>query len=585
MFGIRGGARTSTQDTRPFFEGAFDPAHVADQSCEVLVQDHEPVRVLPRPARPSVEERGEEDRDAKLERAALAIPLARAGRKRYGAVLESLGTASLLSDRRGEVLRVNEAARRLLGVEGVSVLGRPIAQLFDRAAGEQLDRALARIDREPIAMRLRLADGSGQWLQVQARAVSAKDVFWTLSADASAPKADLARRLADKDEVIDRLRRRVEELERDSRTKDKFIAVLAHDLRAPLNAILGWTQLLRRELLDAVGRERALATIERNARSQAALIEELLDVTRLNEGRLPLEISACDVGLVVRRTMEAALPEATSRGVRLLTNVHHGVTVAGDRARLEQIVNNLLSNALKFTPPGGTIEVTVAREAGLARIAVRDSGRGIEPSQLPHVFKWLHQGYDAGTTREGLGLGLFIVRRLVELHGGTVRADSEGPGRGATFTVVLPCCDPALVSAPSSAILPELGELDGLHVLVVEDELDAVELLSSVLSARGARVTSVRAGAPALSLALADPPEVIVTDLGLPDMDGFELVRRIRAVHGGSVGIVALTGFTAKDVACGPSTGFDERLTKPVDIPRLIEAVESAARRARMRSG
>jgi CheY-like chemotaxis protein len=247
-------------------------------------------------------------------------------------------------------------------------------------------------------------------------------------------------------------------------------------------------------------------------------------------------------------------------------------------------LNNLVSNALKFTPPGGTIEVTVAREAGHARIAVRDSGKGIEPSQLPHVFKWLHQGYDAKTTREGLGLGLFIVRRLVELDGGTVRADSEGPGRGATFTVVLPCCDAALVSAPSSAILPELGELDGLHVLVVEDELDAVELLSSVLSTRGARVTSARAGTAALSLALAAPPDVIVTDLGLPDMDGFELVRRIRAVHGGSVGIVALTGFAANDAACGSSTGFDERLTKPVDIPRLIEAVEGAARRARLRS-
>ncbi len=508
------------------------------------------------------------------------LPVGSSGRS----IFESLGVAALLTDLRGEVLRVNKAARRLLGLEEVLVLRRPIAQLFDRSASGQLEHALVRIDREPISVRARLANGPGEWLLVQARAISDKDVFWTFAPDTSARESELLRRLADKDEVIDRLRRRIEDLERESRTKDKFIAILGHDLRAPLNAILGWTQLMRREMLDAAGRERALATIERNARSQAALIEELLDVTRLNEGRLSLEIAACDVGLVVRRTLEAALPEATARGIRLVTNVQSGVTVAGDRGRLEQVVNNLVSNALKFTPAGGVVHVSVAREGGEARIEVRDSGKGIEPAQLPHVFKWLHQGGDAVPTRQGLGLGLFIVRRLVELHGGTVRATSDGPGRGATFTVVLPCCDPVPVSTPSSVVLP-LGKLDGLHVLVVEDEIDAVELLSRVLSTRGARVTCARDATSALALAHAERPDVIVTDLGLPDMNGFELVRRIRTAHGGRVGIVALTGFAAKDVACGPASGFDERLTKPVDIPRLIDAIQSAARCARVRSG
>jgi signal transduction histidine kinase len=394
--------------------------------------------------------RSKEEREAKLvERAAVAVAKARAGHQRYRAIFEALGVPSLLSNASGEVFRMNRAARGLLGLEGVTILRRPIERLFEPVAAEQLGRALARIESEPLTLHSRLAIGSREAVLVHARSTGTKEIFWTLSADASVREANLARRLADKDEVIDRQRKMIEALQRDSRAKDKFIAVLGHDLRAPLNAVLGWTQLMRREPLDSVGRERALATIERNARSQAALIEELLDVTRLNEGRLALEISACDIALVVRRTIEATLPEASSRGVRLITQLQSGVTVAGDRSRLEQIINNLVSNALKFTPPGGSVQVSVAREGAHARIEVRDTGKGIAAAQLPHVFKWLNQGGDARPTREGLGLGLFIVRRLVELHGGSVSAASDGPGRGATFTVVLPHCDPGIASAPS----------------------------------------------------------------------------------------------------------------------------------------
>lgn len=525
------------------------------------------------------------EREARvLARAAVAVSRARADERRYRAIFEALAAPALLSDRAGEVFRMNRAAKRLLGLEGVTIVRRPIERLFERAATEYLGEALGRIHREPLSLYLRLAIGSKEWVEVQARPASASEIFWTLSGDGATREAGLARRLSDKDEVIERQRQMIEALERDSRAKDKFIAVLGHDLRAPLNAVLGWTQLMRRELLDTVGRERALATIERNARSQAALIEELLDVTRINEGRLSLEISACDVALLVRRTLEAALPDASSKGIRLITQLQSGVTVAGDRRRLEQIVNNLVSNALRFTPAGGSIQVSVTRDSAHARVEVRDTGKGIATEQLPHVFSWLHQGADHPPTRDGLGLGLFIVRRLVELHGGTVSASSEGLGRGATFTALLPHCDPGIVSAPSSATLPELGELDGIDVLVVEDETDAVELISRVLATRGACVTSARDASSALAFALPNRPDVIVTDLGLPDMDGYELVRRVRAEHGGRVGIVALTGFAARDFECGPTSGFDDRLTKPVDIPRLIKAVEQAARVARARA-
>lgn len=523
------------------------------------------------------------------ERASVAIASARAEQKRYRAVFDALVLPCLLSDRAGQVRMINKSARTMFGLDDVAILRRPIHRLFDPSAAIQLGRAIERIERETTALRLRLpfpAERQGQeYVEVHAVCIGKKDVLWTLSPEASERESVLSRKLADKDEVIAHQRTKIESLERESRTKDKFIAVLGHDLRAPLNAVLGWTQLMRREPLDAVGRDRALLTIERNARSQAALIEELLDVTRMNEGKLALEISACDVGRIVRRAIEAALPDAARRGVELTARIEVEATVAGDRGRLEQIVTNLVSNALKFTSSGGSVQVLVSRDRGYVRVDVRDTGKGISPELLPHVFKWLRQGGDAPPTREGLGLGLFIVRRLTELHGGSVQAKSDGENHGATFTVLLPCCNAESgIPSPNSEILPELGELDGIDVLVVEDETDAVELLSRVLVARGARVMSARDATSALAIAIPKRPEVIVTDLGLPDMDGYELVRRIRAEHGGSVGIVALTGFAAKDCECPQSTGFDERLTKPVDISRLIRAIQHASNAARTRS-
>ncbi len=513
----------------------------------------------------------------------VASERARAGHERYQKAFEVSPLPSLITDRAGGIRRINESARTLLGFDA-TLIHHPVERLFELPYPEQLKNGLARIDQEAVQLRLRLGRDARPWVDVHARAISAEDVLWTVSVDSSERETMLARALLDKDEVIERQRQRIEALERESRAKNKFIAVLGHDLRAPLNAVLGWTQLMRRELLDTIGRERALATIERNARTQAMLIEELLDVTRLNEGRLALEISAFDVGLVVRRTIEAALPDATNKDLQLLTRQTCNVTIAGDRARIEQIFTNLVSNAMKFTPAGGSIEVTVTREGGNARIEVRDTGRGIAPEQLPHVFKWLHQGSDSVPTREGIGLGLFIVRRLVELHGGSVRVASEGVGLGATVTVLLPACESGMAPPPSSTVLPDLGELDGIDVLVVDDESDSVELLSRVLATRGARVTSARDASSALAYALPKAPDVIVTDLGLPDMDGYELVRRLRDAHGGKVGIVALTGFAAGDCECSASAGFDERLTKPVDIPRLIRAIQQASRGARART-
>lgn len=516
------------------------------------------------------------------ERASVAIARARAEERRYSGAFEALPVATLLSDRSGEVRAMNRAARRLFDLPEPRPVRLPIQRLFEESAEPRIARALERVDRSSATLRVRMPAPACDYLELRAIAVGDGDVLWTMTPASSGREASLSRRLADKEEVIEHQRTKIEALERESRTKDKFIAVLGHDLRAPLNAVLGWTQLMRREPLDTVGRERALATIERNARSQAALIDELLDVTRMNEGKLALEISACDVSLLVRRTIEAALPDAARRGIDLSARIEAGAAaarVAGDRTRLEQIVSNLVANSLKFTPAGGAVQVLVSRADGDVCVEVRDTGKGIAPEHLPHVFKWLRQGGDGPPTREGLGLGLFIVRRLTELHGGSVEARSEGEDRGATFLVRLPCCVRAGAPAPTSELLPELGELDGIEVLVVEDETDAVELLARVLAARGAKVTAARDATSALCLALSRPPDVIVTDLGLPDMDGYELVRRLRLEHGRSVGVIALSGFTAKDSE--PAGDFDERLMKPVDISRLTRAIQRAASAAR----
>lgn len=532
-------------------------------------------------ARPKLRAWGEASASKIAERASVAVATARAEQRRYASLFEALPVAVLLSDRRGRVRIMNTAARQLLGLGDARPASGPVHRLVDEASAAELAQLLEDLAGEPLTARVRAR--GGRVVELRAAAMGAKDVLWTLTAERPDREETLLRKLTDNDEVLAHQRRRIEALERESQTKDKFIAVLGHDLRGPLNAVLGWTQLMRREVLDTVGRERALEIIERNARSQASLIEELLDVSRMNEGKLALELTACDVGLLVRRAIEAALPEAARRGVDLSARIEATATeapVAGDRTRLDQIFTNLVSNALKFTPSGGAVQVVVRRDAAQVCVEVRDTGKGIAPDDLPHVFKWLRQG-DGPPTRDGLGLGLFIVRRLTELHGGSVEARSDGEGLGTTVTVRLPCSPPDF-RAPlaNSDLLPDLGEagdLAGISVLVVDDEPDAVDLLARVLSTRGARVMSARDAASALALAVASPPDVVVTDLGLPDMDGGQLVGHLRAALGSTAGIVVLTGFGVNSGAACPDC--DARLTKPVDIRALVRAIRASARR------
>ncbi|HEU4532870.1 MAG TPA: ATP-binding protein, partial [Polyangiaceae bacterium] len=325
-----------------------------------------------------------------------------------------------------------------------------------------------------------------------------------------------------------------------SRLKDDFLATVSHELRTPLNAILGWVQMLRAGGLPPERADRALETVERNARAQAQLIEDLLDVSRILAGKLRLEIAPVEVGAVVAQAVETVRPAAEAKGIRLHALLDSEGTVMGDAARLQQVVWNLLSNAVKFTPKGGRVQALVERRDSSVEITIVDTGRGIDAAFLPHVFERFRQA-EGGATRAhgGLGLGLSIVRQIVEMHGGTVAAFSAGEGRGASFTVRLP------VSAaqrrevePPPSLQRRLGaagvlcppELAGLRVLVVDDEEDARELLQTLLEGCGARVTLAASAAEALRLCAAEPPDLILSDVGMPREDGHSLLEKVRAL-------------------------------------------------------
>ncbi len=375
-----------------------------------------------------------------------------------------------------------------------------------------------------------------------------------------------------------------------SRLKDEFLATLSHELRTPLNAILGYVQMIRSGMVSGERQTRAVETIERNARSLAQIVEDVLDVSRIISGKMRLHVRAVDVPDLVRHAVSAVLPAADAKGIRVGTVLDPQASpVSGDPDRLQQVVWNLMSNAVKFTPKGGRVQVRLERVNSHVEIVVSDTGIGISPEFLPHVFERFRQA-DAGTDRErgGLGLGLEIARQVVEMHGGRIFAASAGLGQGATFRIELPLMvvhpevhdaervHPAVPGAPGAMIVPRL---DGLRVLAVDDDRDALELLHDILSAAGAAVLLADSAPAALAILEAHRPDVIVADLGLPRMDGFELVTRIRA-HA-ELGVrripaAALTAYArSEDRARALRQGFQIHLAKPVDPSELLAAVAS----------
>ena len=392
------------------------------------------------------------------------------------------------------------------------------------------------------------------------------------------------------------LKHAIQRAEDASSLKDEFLATVSHELRTPLMAVLGWTHLLRTNNLDDAGKQRALETIERNARSQQQLIEDLLDVSRIISGKLRLDVRAVAPATFIAAAVESVRPAADAKEIRLEVIGDADVSsISGDAGRLQQVVWNLLSNAIKFTPQGGHVELRCVRSGANVEISIKDSGQGISPDFLPYVFERFRQA-DMKTTRVhgGLGLGLAIVRQLVELHGGTVEVASEGEGKGATFLVKLPVL-PVYQNIPATDFMSQVKEKDseeewadelaGLKVLVVDDEPDTCELLRSLLSKCGAEVTAANSAEEAFRLFKLEHPDVMVSDIGMPREDGYELMRKVRALppdKGGNVPAVALTAYArAEDRLRALRAGYQMHVSKPVELAELVAIVASLGNRLR----
>jgi CheY-like chemotaxis protein len=382
------------------------------------------------------------------------------------------------------------------------------------------------------------------------------------------------------------------QLEAVNQTKDEFLATLSHELRTPLNAILGWLQLLRGGL-DPATSQRALETVERNARNQAELISELLDVSRIAAGKLHLESRRVDLCALVENAIDAIRPSLAGKGLTLDAKLELPGGVDGDADRLSQIVSNLLSNAVKFTPRGGAIDVELRRADDRVRLRVTDTGEGIRPEFLPSVFDRFRQAHSGATrTHGGLGLGLSIVKQLVEMHGGTVRAESAGEGLGATFVVDLPPPPPDDAAAPpeppEQPVVPATTATDaalgGVRILVVDDDTDGRELVEIALARRGATVIAASSAAEALHAFVAHRPDVVISDVGLPEQDGLSLMREIRArASDGSrrTPAIALTAYAStRDQARAIEAGFDAHLAKPAELSELSALVARLVRSA-----
>jgi signal transduction histidine kinase/ActR/RegA family two-component response regulator len=398
------------------------------------------------------------------------------------------------------------------------------------------------------------------------------------------------------------------EAERVGRVKDEFLATLSHELRTPLNAILGWSQILAGTAGNGNGNGKGggdadlaegLRTIERNARAQTQIIDDLLDMSRIINGKVRLDVQRVELAAVIEAALETVRPAAAAKdiGVQKVLDPLAGV-VSGDPNRLQQVFWNLLSNAVKFTPRGGRVQVVLERVDSHVEVSVIDTGEGIRPEFLPHAFDRFRQA-DPSTTRRhgGLGLGLAIVKQLVELHGGTIRAKSAGPGQGATFTVALPLTavhperqqqrEPGRHHPAGIDQRPHNGHavtLEGVKVLVVDDEPDARSVIKRLLEDHRATVTTAASAAEALDIVRRDPPNVLVSDIGMPVEDGYTLIRKLRSMErsdGGETPAVALTAYArSEDRVRALQCGFQTHIAKPVEAAELIMAVAALTGRA-----
>jgi len=423
------------------------------------------------------------------------------------------------------------------------------------------------------------ASGEERWILARARAVPGTSgafvALMGVSLEITERKRDEQRR----ESVLAAERAARSEAERVARMKDEFLATLSHELRTPLNAVIGWAEVLQRAAPGSADFERGVNAITRNARLQAQLIEDLLDTSRIVSGTLDLDLATVEMSEIVDSAIESLQPALTARRIHIARNYSAAVRVRGDRRRLQQVVWNLLSNAVKFSPSGGIVQVVLTASCGDCALEVRDQGQGMDPAFLPFLFERFRQQDSSRTRRSGgLGLGLSIVKQIVQLHGGSVTGTSEGPGTGAVFRVALPCLADTQPMTPDHAAGPRVSGFDVLRdarILVVDDEPDARDLVARILRQHRATVLLAASAEEALAKVRSERPDLIISDIGMPARDGFELIQDVRALldQVRDIPALALTAFArAEDQELALRSGFQRHLGKPVDSLALVTA-------------
>jgi len=506
----------------------------------------------------------------------------------FRALLESAPDAMVIVNSRGEIVLVNAQTERVFGYRREELLGQPVELLVPERYGKVHTRHRTNyfVDAHPRPMGIgmdlfaRRKDGSEFPVEISLSPLETDEGPLVASAI-----RDLTERKAAEAERVRLMRERAAHAEA-NRIKDEFLATLSHELRTPLNAVLGWVGLIESGAIPPSEIGHALSTISRNARAQAQLVDDLLDVSRILSGKLKMRMTALDLTEVAEAAVDVILPAAHAKQIDLQTRFEsRPMLVMGDADRLQQVIWNLLSNAVKFTPAHGRVELHVASAMERFEITVRDNGEGIAPHFLPHVFDRFRQA-DSSTTRPhgGLGLGLAIARSIIELHGGTMQAMSGGVGRGATFRVELPG-GRAQERRGRSRAAPDLTVLAGIEVLVVDDQDDERALLAAIFSHAGTRVRTASTVADAFTAMSASPPQLVVSDLAMPREDGYVLIRRMRDTPSlRQIPAVAVTAHARpEDRDAALAAGFSSYVAKPLDPDLLLgRAASILARLARV---
>ncbi|HEY9748393.1 MAG TPA: response regulator [Allocoleopsis sp.] len=518
-----------------------------------------------------------------------ALALAREWQTTFDSISDGVG----LLDQAGNFLRCNRALTQLVRQPVEEIIGCSQQALMEQCLGYTGVTPFTRVQSSQ-QRESQEVQSSDRWFLITVDPVFDEQGNFTGAVYLLTNITEQKRAEAERIQLLNREQQARAEAEAANRVKDEFLATLSHELRSPLNAMLGWTRLLNTRKFDAATTARAMETIERNARSQAQLVEDLLDVSRIIQGKLRLNVRPIELKSIIEAAIETAGPAAEAKEIRLQSVLDStSGCVAGDSDRLQQVIWNLLSNAIKFTPKGGRVHVRLERVHSHIEVSVSDTGQGISPDFVPYVFDRFRQA-DSSITRSysGLGLGLAIVRHLIELHGGTVEAYSPGPGEGSTFIIKLPLIPVRIEEKDTQRIHPTVGQgvsfsdppsLKGVRVLIVDDEADARSYLVAVLEQCEAEVIAATSAQEALELLLAKQPHVIVSDIGMPEEDGYSLIRRIRALsadQGGAIPAVALTAYArAEDRTKVIAAGFQIHIPKPVEPAELATVVASLAQR------